>query len=62
VIVTEQGDVALVAANGKRHEELARFRAIDGKTWNHPALVRGRLYVRNGEEMACYPLAAKATQ
>ena len=35
---------------------LASFEAIEGKTWNHPALVANRLYVRNGEEIACYEL------
>ena len=37
-------------------EELGQFQAIDGKTWNHPVLVANRLYVRNGEEIACYEL------
>jgi outer membrane protein assembly factor BamB len=46
----------LVAANPDRHQELARFQAIEGKTWNHPVIVHGRLYVRNADEMACYDL------
>jgi hypothetical protein len=43
----------------QRHEEIGRFQALRGKTWNHPALVRGRLYVRNAEEIACYELAGE---
>ncbi len=54
LILGETGEVALAATNPKRHEELARFQAIEGKTWNHPVLAHGRLFVRNGEEMACY--------
>jgi outer membrane protein assembly factor BamB len=57
VVLSEKGEVVLVAANSERHEELGRFQAIEGKTWNHPAIAHGRLYVRNGEEMACYQLS-----
>jgi hypothetical protein len=51
--------VALVAADPAEYRELAKFPAITGKTWNHPVVARGRLYVRNGEEAACYELPAK---
>lgn len=57
VVTTEQGEVVLVKANPARHEELARFSALDGKTWNVPALAEGRLLVRNTTEMACYRIA-----
>ena len=49
-------DVAQVKAEPTTYSELARFHAIDGKTWNHPALVDGVLYVRNAEEMAAVRL------
>jgi hypothetical protein len=29
---------------------------IEGRTWNNPTLVDGRIYVRNHLEMACYDL------
>lgn len=56
LVISEAGEAVLVSANPKKHEELARFQAITGKTWNHPTVVRGRLYVRNAEELACYDL------
>jgi outer membrane protein assembly factor BamB len=60
LVLSETGEAVLLAANPRRHEELGRFRALNGKTWNHPVLVRGRLYARNAEEMACYELGAPA--
>ncbi len=56
LILTETGDVALVEASPDGHKELGRFKAIKGKTWNHPVVAHGMLFVRNGEEMACYQL------
>jgi outer membrane protein assembly factor BamB len=58
LVVAENGTAILLRANPQQHEELSRFQAIKGKTWNHPVLVRGRLYVRNAEEIACYELAS----
>ena len=44
--------------NREKLEELGQFTALssDFKTWNPPALVRGKLYVRNHHDMACYDL------
>jgi outer membrane protein assembly factor BamB len=56
VVVSEGGEAVLLAANPERYQELGRFQAIQGKTWTHPAIAGGRLYVRNAEEMACYEL------
>jgi outer membrane protein assembly factor BamB len=56
LVVSEEGEVILLKANPENHEEIGRFQAIEGKTWNHPAIAKGRLYVRNGKEIACYRL------
>ncbi|HZZ79019.1 MAG TPA: PQQ-binding-like beta-propeller repeat protein [Gemmataceae bacterium] len=56
LLMAEQGEVAMLEANPQEHKELTRFKAIEGKTWNHPVVAHGRLYVRNGQEAACYQL------
>ena len=59
IVLTEDGDLVLVRATPERHDERARFSALDGKTWNHPALSNGILLVRNLKEMAAFDLRSK---
>ncbi|SRR6266404_3703884 len=59
VVITEEGELVLVKATPDKHTEVARFSAIEGKTWNYPAIAGGRLLVRNQTQMACFDVSGK---
>jgi len=59
VVQAENGDIAYVEAVPEKFNELLRFPAINGTTWNHPVIWNGMLLVRNGEEAACYRLPGR---
>ena len=56
LILSEKGNVVVLEATPEGHNKLAQFKALSGKTWNHPVIAGGRLFVRNSEEAACFDL------
>ena len=56
LVISEEGELALVSATPDQYNEIAKFPALNAKTWNHPVIVRDLLLVRNGEEMVAYRL------
>jgi len=56
LVQTEQGEVALVDPTPDELRELTRFRVVDGKLWNAPALAGRYLLVRTEQEAALFEL------
>jgi outer membrane protein assembly factor BamB len=60
LVVSEiDGNVVLLPVDQSTHKELAKFKALTGKTWNHPTIAHGKLLVRNAEEIACFDVSEK---
>ena len=60
--MAENGELIMLDANPEKHNELTRFSALDGKTWNPPSLAGEYLLVRNHREAACYKLPLKSPE
>ena len=57
LMVTEANEILLIDPTPQGLREHARLVALSGeKTWNNPAIARGKLLVRNAYEIACYDL------
>jgi outer membrane protein assembly factor BamB len=56
LVVSEDGELALVKATADQFTEIARVPAIEGKTWNHPVVVGDVALIRNDQEMAAFRL------
>lgn len=62
VIQSESGKLVLVEATPEGHHELGSIPALEGRSWNNPAMADGKIFLRNSEEMACYDLTGRSTE
>jgi outer membrane protein assembly factor BamB len=58
LMLEEFGDLVLLQPDAKEYKELARTK-VCGKTWAHPALANGLLYLRDEKDVLCVRLGAK---
>jgi outer membrane protein assembly factor BamB len=61
LVLSETGELVLVAASPDEYRELASLQALnsDNVTWNNPAFAPPYLIVRNAREAVCYELPLK---
>ncbi|MEM1207623.1 MAG: PQQ-binding-like beta-propeller repeat protein, partial [Acidobacteriota bacterium] len=50
LVAAENGELVLLRADPDRHREEGRVRVLEEKTWSHPVVVGGRLFLRNAHE------------
>ena len=62
LVISDEGEIALVAAETTAYKELGRFRVFANKTWTTPALAGNELFLRCQQglqdQMACVVLPA----
>lgn len=58
VVLSDAGELVIVAAKPDGYSELSRTKVLDGKCWSTPAYSDGRVFVRSTEEGACVELFA----
>lgn len=54
MVLSDKGKLVVVETNPDSYTEKISFQALEGKSWTAPSFSKGKLYVRNLTEMACY--------
>ena len=58
LLIAEEGDLFLIEANPEEHRVVAELPgALDGKSWNNPALSGKYLLLRDADTAVCYEVA-----
>jgi hypothetical protein len=58
LLLTEAGELVLIAPSPDQYTELARVTVLGGKSWNAPAISNGRIYARSTTEAVCVDVSA----
>ena len=58
VVLSDAGELVIVAAKPDSYDELSRTKVLEGKCWSTPAFSDGRVYLRSTSEGACVALNA----
>ena len=58
LMLDDNGYLTLLQPDPSEYKELARAK-VCGATWAHPALVDGKLYLRDEKELICLDLGGK---
>jgi outer membrane protein assembly factor BamB len=58
LMLDDNGSLAMLQPDPAGYKELARSK-VCGPTWAHPALVGGKLYLRDDKELVCLEVGAK---
>ncbi|MSU35072.1 MAG: alcohol dehydrogenase [Pedosphaera sp.] len=58
VILRESGELVLAEPNPVAYTEIARYQALTGTSWNHPAFSNGRIYARSNRQIVALDVAA----
>jgi outer membrane protein assembly factor BamB len=56
VVFTEDGALQIAKASPEKYEPTTKVELLTGRCWTIPTLYRGRIYVRNFKQAACYDL------
>lgn len=57
----EDGEMALIKADPEKYELVSHFKlaSVKGKSWPHPVIVDGKLFIRDQESLLCYDIKKK---
>jgi outer membrane protein assembly factor BamB len=57
----ENGTMALIEANPREYRLKGSFRlaSVQGKSWPHPVVAGGRMYLRDQDVLMCYDVRAR---
>ncbi|MSU63927.1 MAG: alcohol dehydrogenase [Pedosphaera sp.] len=60
LLLTERGDLVLFEPSAEAFKEIARHKALGGRSWNVPAISNGRIYARSTTEAVCLDVSLPA--